>query len=266
MKTLKYFSLAIVASFLVVSCAQKPQSDEAEVSEAQEVEEVSASASSYALDLTQSELMWNGFKPTGQHYGTIGIEDGSLAVENNEVVGGNFTVDLNDIDVQDLEGEDRDKLTGHLKSEDFFHVEQYPTAEFVITEVNSYNANTASTEENENMAVKVNEEEISEYKLENPTHMVTGNLTMRDTTLSITFPARINVTDNEITAEAKFNIDRTNWKVSYNDEGDPVRVAQDKFIYNTVNVGFDITATKGSEPQASTPSSEENSAGDNTDS
>ncbi|MDF9794835.1 polyisoprenoid-binding protein YceI [Catalinimonas alkaloidigena] len=254
MKTLKYFSLAIFASFVMVSCAQKPQSDNAEVSEAQEVEEVSASAGTYGLDLSQSELMWNGFKPTGQHYGTIAIEDGAIAVENDEVVGGSFTVNLNEIDVQDLEGEDRDKLTGHLKSKDFFHVEQYPTAKFVITDVNSYSGTTASTEENDNMAVKVNDEEVSEYKLENPTHMVTGNLSMRDTTLSITFPAQINITNDQVTAEAKFNIDRTKWNVSYNDEGDPVRVAKDKFIYNTVNIGFDITANKGNQPQA--PASE----------
>lgn len=251
MKTLKYFSLAILTSFLMASCAQNPQSDEAEVSEAQEVEEVSASANSYSLDLSQSELTWNGFKPTGQHYGTIGIEDGSIAVENDQVVGGSFTVDLNDIDVQDLEGEDRDKLTGHLKSEDFFHVEQHPTAEFVITEVKDYSSATASTEESDDMAVKVNNEEISEYKLENPTHWVTGNLTMRDTTLSVTFPARIQMSGDQVTAEAKFNIDRTKWNVSYNDEGDPVRVAQDKFIYNTVNIGFDITATQGASSQVS---------------
>lgn len=261
MKTLKYFSSAIVATILMAGCAQNPQSDEAEVSEAQEVGEVSASASDYALDLSQSELTWNGFKPTGQHYGTIGIQDGSLAVENNQVVGGNFTIDLNDIDVQDLEGEDRDKLTGHLKSEDFFHVEQHPTAEFVITEVKEYSAATASAEENDNKAIKVNNEEISEYKLENPTHLITGNLTMRDTTLSVTFPARIEVSEDQVTAEAKFNIDRTKWKVSYNDEGDPVRVAQDKFIYNTVNVGFDITATPGDQPQVS-----EEPAAENTDS
>ncbi len=261
MKTLKYFSLTVLTAFIMVSCAQKPQSDEAEVAEAQEVGEASASAANYAINIDQSELMWNGFKPTGQHNGTIGIEDGSIAVENGQVVGGNFTIDLNNIDVQDLEGEDRDKLTGHLKSEDFFHVEQHPTGKFEITEVKAYDNATASTGENENMAVKVNNEEISEYKLDSPTHWVTGNLTMRDTTLSVSFPARINVAEDQVTAEAKFNIDRTHWKISYNDEGDPVRVAKDKFIYNTVNIGFDITATKEGQPQAS-----EEAAGENTDS
>lgn len=258
MKTLKFYSMAMLSMLLAASCAQNPQSDEAEVSAAEDVEQVSASATDYELDIDQSELRWNGFKPTGQHYGTIAIQDGTIAVENGKIVGGSFTMDMNEIDVQDLEGEDRQKLTGHLKSEDFFAVEQYPTSEFVITEVNEYQGGAmASSGENENLSVKVNNEEISEYKLENPTHTITGNLTMRDTTLSITFPARVSMEGNQITAEAKFNIDRTNWKVSYNDEGDPVRVAKDKFIYNTVNLGFDITATKEEQPQALTETAAE---------
>lgn len=250
MKTLKLFAFSACAAFLISSCSQGPQSDEAEVSAAEEVEEVSASAAEYSLDTNQSELMWNGFKPTGQHNGTIAIQGGSLAVEGDKIVGGSFTMDMSNIDVQDLEGEDRDKLTGHLMSEDFFAVEQYPTAEFVITEVSPYGSGATASTEEKGMAVKVNNEEISEYKLESPTHSITGNLTMRDTTLSITFPAKVSMSGDQVTAQSKFNIDRTKWNVSYNDEGDPVRVAKDKFIYNTVNIGFDIVATKGGQPNA----------------
>ncbi len=101
------------------------------------------------------------------------------------------------------------------------------------------------------MEVVVNDEKVSEYKIDNPTHAITGNLTMRDTTLSITFPANVSVTDGTVSAEAKFNIDRTNWNVSYGDETDPVAQAKDKFIYNTVNVGFNITATQQGEITAS---------------
>ncbi|MFP4091062.1 MAG: YceI family protein [Cyclobacteriaceae bacterium] len=252
MNTLKYYSLIVFSVFLVASCAQKPESDEAEVSAAEEVQEVSDAASNYAIQATESELSWYGFKPTGQHNGTIAIEDGTISVENDQIVGGTITFDMNEIEVLDLEGEDKQKLTGHLKSEDFFAVEQYPTAKFEITKVEEYNSDAeASDSEDENMALEVNEEEVSKYKLENPTHAITGNLTMRDTTLSITIPARVNMSEDQITAESKFNIDRTNWNVSYNDEGDPVRVAQDKFIYNTVNLGFDIVAEKQSQnPQA----------------
>lgn len=249
MKKAKLSILSILSILLVASCSQKPDSHEAEVSEAQDVQAVSASAATYTIDTSASQLNWNGFKPTGRHMGTIAIKDGNIAVEDGQVVGGSFTIDLNVIDVQDLQGEHRDKLTNHLKSQDFFYTEKFPTARFEITKVEAYNSGAiASAEEDDNMAVVVNNEEVSEYKIDNPTHTVTGNLTMRDTTLSISFPAEIKVTDNYVEAQAKFNLDRTKWKVSYNDEGDPVRVAQDKFIYNTVNVGFDIVANKENEP------------------
>ena len=45
-------------------------------------------------------------------------------------------------------------------------------------------------------------------------------------------------------AKAKFNIDRTNWGLMYGDEASVVDKAKDKFIYNTVNVSFDITANE----------------------
>lgn len=250
MKKVKLSILSILSILLAASCAQKPDSHEAEVSEAQDVEAVSASATTYTIDTSASQLNWNGFKPTGRHMGTIDIEQGNIAVEDDQVVGGSFIIDLNVIDVQDLKGEDREKLTNHLKSQDFFYTEKFPTAKFEITSVEEYNNGALASfeEDHDNMAVVVNDEEVSEYKIDNPTHTITGNLTMRDTTLSISFPAEIKVTDNYVEAQAKFNLDRTKWNVSYNDEGDPVRVAQDKFIYNTVNIGFDIVANKENEP------------------
>lgn len=252
MKTLNYFAFALFATFLVSSCAQKPEG-EAETSAAEEVEEVSASATDYALNLDQSEVSWYGFKPTGRHYGTIGIQDGQLAVENGEIVGGSFTMNMNEILVkdEDLPEEQKGKLTGHLKSQDFFYVEEYPTSEFVITNVEEYGGGAvASAEDEDNMAVVVNNEEVSEYETENPTHMITGNLTMRDTTLSVTFPAHVEMQGDQIMAKAKFNIDRSKWNVDYWEEATLADRAKDKLIYDTVNVGFDITAAKDGEPQA----------------
>lgn len=250
MKTLSLPAIAIAAACFIVGCQSKPGGTEAEVGAAQEAGTISASAVDYSIDTTASELTWYGFKPTGRHNGTIAIEDGTIAVENGTVVGGSFTIDMNEIDVLDLEGEDLQKLTGHLKSPDFFAVEEYPTAMFEITEVTPF-AETTMEEDTSRMDVVVNDEEVSEYKIENPTHAITGNLTMRDTTLSITFPAKVDITDSQVSAEAKFNIDRTKWNVSYGDENDPVAQAKDQFIYNTVNVGFNIKASKQDEATAS---------------
>lgn len=247
----RFLAIATVAAtFLVSGCQSNPEGTDAEVGAAQEVGDVSASAVSYELDTTSSELTWYGFKPTGRHNGSIAIDDGQLMVEGDQIAGGSFTMDMSQIEVEDLEGEDKQKLTGHLKSPDFFAVEEYPTAQFEIVEVTAYNEG-AVEEDTSRMDVVVNDEEVSEYAIENPTHTITGNLSMRDTTLSVTFPADVSVADNQVSAEAKFNIDRTKWNVSYGDENDPVAQAKDQFIYNTVNVGFNIVATKAEEATAS---------------
>ncbi len=48
---------------------------------------------------------------------------------------GNFVVDMTSITNNDLKDEGyNQKLVGHLKSDDFFGVEKYPTAEFVSDE------------------------------------------------------------------------------------------------------------------------------------
>lgn len=250
MKTLSLPVLALLAAFFVSGCQQNPGGADAEVGAAQDVDQISAQAVSYPLDAGASELTWYGFKPTGRHNGTIAIQDGRLSVENGTLVGGSFTMDLNTIDVLDLEGEDKQKLTGHLQSPDFFDVEEYPTAKFEITEVVPY-AQAKMEADTSRLDVVVNDEAVDEYTIDNPTHAITGNLTLRDTTLSIMFPAKVSVTGDQIAAQAKFNIDRTKWNVSYGDENDMEARAKDKFIYNTVNVGFDIKANKEAEATAS---------------
>lgn len=235
MKKIRFAFLFLSMGAFTFACTQSPKSDEAQVGEAQEVADAGENASTYSVDKAQSTVTWVGTKPTGRHDGRFPIEEGSLQVENNKVVGGSITFDLNKLDVTDAEisDEDKGKLIGHLHSNDFFDVENHPEAEFVISSVEPIAEGAA-----------INEEADSEFKLANPTHTVTGNLTLRGTTKSISFPAIINVTDNGVSAQAKFNIDRTNWGVSYGDESAVTDKARDKFIHNKVNLGFDIKAVK----------------------
>ncbi|MDQ3536676.1 MAG: YceI family protein [Bacteroidota bacterium] len=231
----KFSVLIIMITFFSSSCTDNPKSDQAEVSEAREVTPI-GDATKHTIDKQNSDVTWVGTRPGKRHNGTIGIKQGNLQVANNTLVGGTIVLDMQDIEVLDLEGEDKQKLTGHLKSPDFFDSEGSPEARFEITsvEVIDGNTNTASA------AIQSD----NEFQLANPTHKVSGNLTMREKTLGITFPARIDTNSDEIKAEAKFNIDRTQWGVSYQDEAKAVDKAKDKFIYNTVNVGFNIVAQK----------------------
>ena len=84
--------------------------------------------------------------------------------------------------------EDQAKLEGHLKSDDFFGVEQFPQAKFVITAVTA---------------------------LDNNKYTVKGNLTIRDKTEAIEFPAEINQNDSDISAVAKLTFDRSKFDVNF---------------------------------------------------
>lgn len=146
----------------------------------------------YSVDKTASSIKWVGKKVTGQHNGTISITDGDVRVSNGKIVGGNIVIDPNSIVVEDLQGDSKEKLTGHLKSDDFFGVEKNPTATFEITKVEE----SAATED--------------------ATHTVTGNLTIKGASHPLTFPALVNVTNNIVTADAKnVAVDRTLYGMKY---------------------------------------------------
>lgn len=244
MKIIKTSALFVFAALLAASCSSKPEGTEAQVSEAQEVKDVSSEASTFALAADRSDMEWYGFKPTGRHHGSFGIKDGNISVQEGKIVGGEFAFDLTQIEVMDLEGEYETKLVNHLQSPDFFDVENHPEAKFVITSVETYDDSTSSDFGVNKKDVVVNDEPVNEFTLKEPTHIITGNLTMRGNTMSISFPAKVSMEDNTINAEAKFMIDRTKWGISYREEATLAQRAKDKLIYDTVHVGFNISASK----------------------
>ncbi len=241
MKKLNYLSLIVVAT-LIWSCNPKSEGTNAEVSEATEVQEVTG-ATVYAINLSESSVSWIGSKPTGKHDGTIPITEGKLDIEGDQIIGGNIILAVSDIQNNDLaeKPDMQAKLVGHLKSADFFDTENHPTASFTITEVSAYNPEEVE-QAKEEFESEYKPASSDEYRVKTPTHKVTGNLTMRGKTLSISFPANVQLENGKLMARAKFNIDRSLWDLKYQDEASVVDKAKDKFIYNTVNVGFNIVA------------------------
>ena len=140
--------------------------------------------------LTWLLASWNGkeAKLAYSHNGTIDLQSGALSVDGaGNIVGGSFVIDMSSIKDLDLDDPEKiAKLEGHLKSEDFFQAESYPTATFTLT---NYDAGTG---------------------------MVSGNLEMKGKTHQITFPAEVNVSDNGVEAKALFSFDRTQWGVNFN--------------------------------------------------
>jgi polyisoprenoid-binding protein YceI len=89
------------------------------------------------IDITQSKIEWKGKKVLGSHTGTIALQSGYFEMDGNQLTGGMFVVDMSSITVTDLSGEDKGKLEGHLKSNDFFGVAKHPTATLVINRATS---------------------------------------------------------------------------------------------------------------------------------
>ena len=126
--------LVVAVVFATVSC-KKESTNKVEVSDAKEVKAAAVAPTNLAA--ASSTIYWKGFKPTGEHFGTIGMSKGFLNINQGKLVGGAVIIDMNSIVVADMpaDNEYNAKLVGHLKSADFFEVEKYPTAQFEITEV-----------------------------------------------------------------------------------------------------------------------------------
>lgn len=107
------------------------------------------SAQSVKVNVEKSTLKWTGKKVTGEHYGNIKLKDGSLELLKDGIKSGTFNIDMNSISCTDLEDAGYNaKLVGHLKSDDFFGVEKYPTAKLVITEATKFANSKAKVKAN----------------------------------------------------------------------------------------------------------------------
>lgn len=182
------------------------------------------SATKYSLDTDKSTLGWKGSKViTGSHTGTIDISEGALWVSKGKITAGNFTIDMKTIKNTDLEDADtKAKLVGHLSSPDFFNVDSFPTSYFAITKAIA------------------NEPDI----LEN-IYIISGNLTIKNTTKEITFPAKVSLEANSLTANANIKINRMDWNVNWGNENDKNLSAmlKENFISNTIELTILLIAT-----------------------
>ncbi|MEB2779885.1 YceI family protein [Algoriphagus sp. C2-6-M1] len=239
MKTITQTGFILAAALMAFACSKPAETVEA--TEAQEVSQ--AEGTTLTLHPEDSNIAWMGYKPTGQHRGIIPATTGTVTVNGTEVTGGSFTFDITALEIHDMEvgTEMHGKLQTHLQSDDFFDAANHPTATFEITAVEPFTAEDVITDE-EQFASENTPTANSELAPEAPNYWVSGNLTMRGTTKNIKFPATINVADEAVTAKAGFNIDRTDWGLSYGDEATVADKAKDKFVYNSVGLVLDVKA------------------------
>lgn len=141
-----------------------------------------------SIDVAESTIQWTGSKVVGNdHKGTLAFKDGSLKMKNGALSGGSFTVDMTSLANTDLSGGMKSKLEGHLKSDDFFGVETYPTAAL----------------------------EFKKVKKSGSKYVVTADLTIKGQTESISFDANLTKADGWVVGEAEVKFDRSKFDVRY---------------------------------------------------
>jgi polyisoprenoid-binding protein YceI len=211
MRTKIFKFLAIVAvGAAVVSC--KTKADEAVTSEAETVATSEVTSTKYMANSAESIIEWTGYKPTGQHNGTIKVETGVFTVNDGKLESGSFIIDMNSL--KDVDGSA--KLEGHLKSADFFDVEKYASAGF----------------------------EVTGFEMVDGKSMLSGNLTLKDVKNNVTFPVSTSVEGDMFTLTSEmFTIDRSKWNVKYGSKSFFDDLG-DKFINDDIELKVTVKAKK----------------------
>lgn len=193
MKKTLTLSLATLTLAAAVACDNNPTegATQAAVQEPAQAAEPSAvdpagNSVRYAFSNANSKIEFVGAKVTGKHDGSFGTFTGSVNVVDNALERSTVSVEVEAASIR----ADQEKLTGHLKSPDFFDVAQFPKVRFTSTSIVAGGADGA-------------------------THTVTGNLEMHGVTKTITFPATLRLTDSAAEADASFGINRKDWNIVY---------------------------------------------------
>lgn len=167
----------------------------------------------FKIAASQSIIDWVGRKVTGAHNGTISIKNGTLTVQDNQVTGGRFVIDTTSIKILDVtDPATNAQFAGHLASDDFFSIEQYPEALFEITRVNNRH--------------------------------IEGDLTIKGITHPVSFDANVSVVGDILTASGKIVVDRTKYDMKFR-SGNFFQNLGDTLIYNDFDLTVNITASTG---------------------
>lgn len=200
----------VLFAFVFVGC--KEQTKENTIAKAEVEKTVVEKGEKYSVSNAESSITWKGSKPTGSHSGTVSVSAGEFIVAGDKISSGSFSIDMTSI----TEVENSQRLIGHLKSPDFFNVEEFATASFEVTGTNSSNG-------------KIN---------------LSGNLTIKGIQKDISFPITVVKENNTLTLSSEtFTIDRTRWDIKYKSKtifGD----LGDKFINDEIELKVSVKATK----------------------
>lgn len=203
-----FILLSGAATLALVSCENPAdKSTKANVSDAVEIKSSPSAGQKWVFSNEGSMITFVGSKVTGSHAGGFNEFSGHFVVEGETLAasGHKVVIDMNST------FSDKEKLTEHLKNEDFFDVENYPESTFEIS------------------AIK------EEVGAKGETHALTGNFTFHGVTKSIEIPVAVTQSAEAINVKADFFINRLDFGVAY--EG-----KKDDLIRKEVVIKFDLNA------------------------
>lgn len=201
-------ALALSVPIFFASC-ENPADKTAKASVKEAVENtqtVSEGGTKYVF-AEGSEVTFVGSKVTGSHKGGFKTISGHFTVKDGALAGNDHAVK---IDMNSIWSDD-EKLTGHLKSGDFFEVEKFPESTFAAT--------------------SLTKKSDTEYE-------VAGNFTLHGVTKNISFPATAETEGDTVKITADFNINRKDFGVVY--AGMP-----DNLIRDEVVIGLNLVVKPG---------------------
>lgn len=204
--TIVILVIVLIGLFLFVSKTKKDTTKENLETETASVQSNTQGVKDggYTVLSSESTVQWKGSKTLIANYedtGTLAIKEGEFNVSNGVVSSGKVVFDMSSIKALTTGGgSGQDRLSGHLKSADFFDVSKFGEATLVINEAKS---------------------------IDQVTYTLKGTLTIKDKTNPVEFPVKVGTrSDGALSAEGSVSLDRTLWDVRY---------GSDKFFDNLAN-------------------------------
>jgi len=165
---------------------------------AQEPSSEAQSNVEWSVDASQSKISALGAKVVGKHPIDFHDYTGTIRTTGDQVSSIRFEIQMASLTT------DHPKLQQHLLNEDFFWVEQFPTASFESAGV------TAGSDQ------------------EGMTHTISGDLTVRGVSQMVRFPASIQVTGESVMARTEFVVNRQDFEITYPGKAD--NLVQDSVV------------------------------------
>ena len=172
----------------------------------------------YSVVIDETELLWIGKElSTKIHTGTLNLSNGLIQVDNDKTITGNVTINMSTINVTDLQGRAKEMLEGHLRSADFFEVENFSEATLSFKS-KSFN------------------------KLKNQIYFE-GELTIKDISNPIIFNATLLESSPYLKAKAILSFDRSKYDVRFR-SGSFFENLGDKLILDDIDVNITLVTKK----------------------